>query len=104
MAGARPTLRGGQRWLAAVALLCSVIGIIGALLPALDGQKVGDPESAAFRLGVPLGFLGGALAVALGIVSLGRSADSVPPKVVSIVSISLGGMALLLTAALVFSG
>ena len=101
---AEPSSRGSQLWLSAVALLLAAIGVVGAVLPALDGQKVGDPDSSAFRLGVPLGFLGGALAITLASIVLARSAQSVWPKVISIVSISIGGMALFLTAALVFSG
>jgi hypothetical protein len=97
--------RNRQQFVAcAAALLLGVVGVVGALLPALDGQKVGDPDSAAFRVGAPVGFFGGAIALAVGIIFVSRSYGSTALRVVSIVSIVVGGIALLLTMALVFSG
>ena len=94
---------GCVRW-AAVGLVFGVIGIVGALLPAFDGQKVGDPDSTAFQIGLPVGFLGGAIALALGIICVVRSRNSVASSVLAIVAIVFGGVALLLTAALFASG
>jgi hypothetical protein len=88
----------------AAALLFGVIGVVGALLPPFDGQKVGDPDSTAFRVGVPLGFFGGVIALVVGIIFVSRSSGSTALRVVTIVSIVVGGIALLLTMALVFSG
>jgi preprotein translocase subunit SecE len=88
----------------AAALLLGVVGVVGALLPALDGQKVGDPGSTAFRLGAPMGFFGGVIAIVVGIIFVSRSSSSTTLRVVSIVTIVVGGIALLLTMALVFSG
>lgn len=88
----------------AAALLFGAIGVVGALLPAFDGQKVGDPDSTAFRIGAPLGFFGGVTALVIGIIFVSRSSGSTALRVVSIVSIVVGGIALLLTMALVLSG
>ena len=101
-AGATEAESGGRDgWLAAAALLSSVIGVVGALLPALDGQEVGDPDSLAFRIGVPTGLGGAAVAVALGSRLLMMSSRV---RAAPIASVVIGGIALFLTAALVFSG
>ena len=61
-----PTARGRDRRWSTAAFLAGIVGVVGALLPAMDGQKVGDPDSVAFRLGVPLGLFGGLVAVVIG--------------------------------------
>jgi len=78
--------------------------VVGALLPAMDGQKVGDIDSLAFRVGAPLGLLGGVVAVALGVLCTNRATNSVVTRGLAIAAIVAGAIALLLTAALVFSG
>jgi hypothetical protein len=76
----------------AAALLLGVVGVVGALLPALDGQKVGDPDSTAFRIGAPMGFFGGAIALVVGIILVSRSWGSTALRVVSILTIVIGGI------------
>jgi len=93
-----------SRWWCLTALVAGFIGVVGALLPAIDGQKVGDIDSVAFRLGVPLGFLGGVIAVAIGALCTSRSPNSAVARGIAITAIVVGSIALLLTAALVFSG
>ena len=90
--------------LSIAALLSGVVGVFGAVLPALQGQKVGDPDSLAFRLGVPLGLLGGLTAIVIGALVTSRSPNSILSRGVAIASIVVGSIALFLTAALMFSG
>jgi hypothetical protein len=97
-------VRAVPRWWCLTALLAGVVGVVGALLPAMDGQKVGDIDSVAFRVGVPLGFLGGVVALALGVLCTARSTNSAVIRGIAITSIVAGAIALLLTAALAFSG
>lgn len=94
----------GGRWLSRAAVFVGIVAVVGALLPAIDGQKVGDPESVAFRIGAPLGFFGGVAAIALGVICTSRSAISTSARTVAIAAIVVGGFALFLTAALLFSG
>ena len=83
-------------------LVAGVIGVMAALLPALQGQKVGDPASLAYRIGLPLGLLGGLVAIVIGAFCISRSRDSAPGR--AIASLVVGLVALFLTAALAFSG
>ena len=93
-----------SRWWCLTALLAGFAGVVGALLPAMDGQKVGDIESVAFRVGVPLGFLGGVVALTLGVICTWRSTNSAVSRGIAITAIVVGAVALLLTAALALSG
>jgi hypothetical protein len=97
-------VRAVSRWWCLTALLAGFGGLIGALLPAMDGQKVGDINSVAFRVGVPLGFVGGVAAITLGVLCTARSTNSAVIRGIAITSIVAGAIALLLTAALAFSG
>lgn len=96
--------RGREGWWSAAALLAGIIGVVGALLPAMDGQKIGDPDSVAFRLGVPLGVFGGLVAVVIGALVISRSPTSAFSRGVAIASLVVGSVALFMTAALAFSG
>lgn len=89
---------------AVAALLAGASGLVGALLPAFDGQRVGDAESAAFRIGVPLGAIGGLVAVLLAIRVLSRTPSGGLRSAVAVVALVVGVMALLMTATLLFSG
>lgn len=95
---------GAGRWLSRAALFVGILAVVGALLPAIDGQKVGDPDSVAFRVGAPLGFFGGVAAIALGATCMSRSGVSTVARAAAIVAIVVGGFGLLMTAALLFSG
>jgi hypothetical protein len=99
-----PTARGRDRRWSTAAFLAGIVGVVGALLPAMDGQKVGDPDSVAFRLGVPLGLFGGLVAVVIGALVVSRSPSSAFSRGVAIASLVVGSIALFLTAALAFSG
>ena len=96
--------RAASRWWCPTALLAGFLGVVGALLPAIDGQKVGDVDSIAFRVGVPLGFFGGVVGVALGVLCTSRPARSAASEGIAITAIVVGSLAILLTAALAFSG
>lgn len=91
-------------WVPVTGLVAAVAGVVGALLPAFDGQRVGDPASTAYRIGVPLGLLGAGLALLVGIWSLARGGESLLHRGVAIAAVALGSIALLLTVALLFSG
>lgn len=86
------------------AIAAGVAGIIGALLPAFAGQRVGDPDTAVFWIGLALGTTGSAGAIGVGVTALSRPAASTTAKTLSITAVVLGGIALLLTAALFLSG
>lgn len=91
-------------WLSLAGLAAGLAGIAGALLPAFDGQRIGDPASAAYRIGVPVGVAGALIALGLGIAGIIRSTRAPVLRSLAVVATTCGGLALLLTAALVFSG
>lgn len=96
--------QGAARWPSRAALFVGIIAVIGTFLPAIDGQKVGDPNSLAFQVGAPLGAFGGILATTLGVICASRSAITTSVRVAAISAIAVGGFALFMTAALLFSG
>ncbi len=92
------------RWASLAALFAGCVGIVGGLLPAFDGQQIGDPDSVAFRIGLPLGLVGGVVAVALGARTMALLNLSKLVQAVAITALVVGSLALLLTAMLAFSG
>ena len=99
-----PSAQGRTGLWSTAALLAGIIGVVGALLPAMDGQKVGDPDSVAFRLGVPLGVFGAIAAVLIGALVISRSPTSAFSRGVAIASLVVGSVALFMTAALALNG
>ena len=88
---------------ALLALTAAVVGLVGALLPAMTGQQVGDPDTAVFWIGAALGTIGSVGAGILAARELGR-ATWPAASATAIAALVLAGLAGLLTLALVFSG
>lgn len=95
-----------RAWVPAiVALGVGCLAVVGAMLPAVAGQRVGDPDTAVFWIGLASGTTFGAAAIALGVVSLARStAARLNTTALAVIGVLLGCGGLLLSAALAFSG
>ena len=92
-----------MRW-SVTALVASIVGVIGAILPAMAGQSVGDPDSAVFGIGVALGAAGGFAGLAIGGLVSSRSETPSVARNLAGGAIGVALLALFLTFVLVFSG
>jgi hypothetical protein len=86
-----------------LAVTSGAVGLVGALLPAMAGQQVGDPDTAVFWIGVALGATGAVAASALAIRELGRDQRRLAATAAAIAALVIGGLAGLMTLALLFS-
>lgn len=86
-----------------VACTLGIVAALAPLIPAFQGQKVGDPDTVAFWLEVAAGMLGGPIAAALGAVCIAAGARE-RRLAVAAVALPLGGFGFFMGFALFFSG
>ena len=86
-----------------VACALGVVALLAPLIPAFEGQKVGDPDTTSFWLEVAAGMLGGPIAAAMGAACMAAGVRTTK-LALAVVAIPLGGVGFLAGFALFFSG
>lgn len=90
--------------LSVIGSILGACGVFGALLPAMAGQRVGDPDTAIFWIGAAMGAVGAGGALTCGLVALGRSNDAAGVIVLAVVDLLAAIAAGFLTLALLLAG